>query len=64
MTDGEEASLQAETRKPEPLFQYDRGIIHLWQCGLDTFEIAAAELRLHQSVVANRLARLRDAGAM
>jgi hypothetical protein len=35
------------------------GILTLWRIGLDTFEIAS-ELSVHESVVANRLMRLRE----
>lgn len=57
-----ESSLLAASRKPEPLFQNDKEILGMWRDGFDTFEIAK-RLNVHQSKVANRLARLRDAGA-
>ena len=40
---------------------YDITIASLWRLGLDTFEIAK-RVNVHESVVANLLARLRDAG--
>lgn len=46
----------------QPEFTLDGTIIAFWKAGLDTFRIAELA-HVHQSVVANRLARLRDAGA-
>lgn len=44
-------------------FLHDGAIVSLWKLGCDTFEIAK-RLHQHESQVANRLARLRDAGAL
>jgi hypothetical protein len=46
----------------QPEFALDGTIIAFWKAGLDTYRIAELA-HVHQSVVANRLARLRDAGA-
>jgi Mn-dependent DtxR family transcriptional regulator len=43
-------------------FVSDGAILALWKLRLDTNEISK-RLGLHESIVANRLARLRDAGA-
>jgi len=45
-----------------PEFTHDVPIIALWRLGLDTVEIAE-KTHLPRYQVANRLARLRDAGA-
>ena len=49
-------------RKTLREFTHDGAIIALWRLGLDTSEIAKSA-GLPASQVANRLARLRDAGA-
>lgn len=46
-----------------PDFINDGTIISLWQLSLDTHEIAQ-RLHLRESQIANRLAQLRDAGAL
>ena len=44
-------------------FTHDGAILGLWKLGLDTFEIAK-RLGVRESQIANRIARLRDAGAV
>lgn len=46
-----------------PAYQYDDVILRLWRGGNDTAVIAQM-LSVKQAPVANRLARLRDAGAL
>lgn len=44
-------------------FAFDGTIVALWKSGFDTLEIAK-RLSVHEGQIANRLARLRDAGAL
>jgi hypothetical protein len=60
MIDGDTLDNATPTRPR--LFQHDAAILGLWKLGLDTFDIAR-QLTLHEHEIANRLARLRDAGA-
>lgn len=49
--------------RPAPQFVQDGAILALWPLGLDTLEIAR-KLNVRECEIANRLARLRDAGAV
>ena len=54
-----------ESSPPEtsPRFVHDGAMLGLWKLGLDMFEISK-RLEVRESQIANRLARLRDAGAV
>lgn len=54
---------RGEAFQEEPDFIFDGLIASLWRKGLNTKEIAT-HARVRESRVANRLARLRDAGAL
>lgn len=54
---------RGEAFQEGPEFIFDGLIASLWRKGLDTKEIAT-HARVRESVVANRLAKLRDGGRL